>query len=804
MGWLTLGIALVSGAALMYEIALTRIFTIAQGYHFGFLAISLALLGYGASGTLLALRRTGAAPPNLTRAALVSVLVGPAILSSYLAVNYIPFDSYRVAWEPVQFVYLTADLLSLTVPFLLGGLLVGWALAAWSERSALLYGANLVGSGAGCLAAVAALDNLSEPQAVVGAALGAALGSVCVARFAQRRAPGGNTRARLAVFASIVTTGLFIAVLAANPTWLDIQLSPYKPLSHLLTYPGTQIIAREGNAFSRLDVVESETIRSAPGLSLAYNGALPQQSAIVVDAENVLPLTRREQLSPEWIDAQGGSLPYRMRPGARALIVEPGGGLEVLVALENGAKSVVAVEPNPLIAELIQTQLADKAGGVYTEPRVRVIESGVRRYVAEDTELFDVVAVALSDNFRAATAGAFTLSENYTLTREAFRSYLQRLAPDGLFVVQRWLQLPPTEELRAAALVLVALEDSGVADAAQNVAAIRTFSTMLILARREPFTSDDIESIKQFAKARQFDLVYYPGIQSGEANRFNVLTRDLYYESFQELLKDPESFYRRYEYEIAPPTDDHPFFFHWFKWEQLPTVLALIGKTWQPFGGSGFLILIGLLVLILLISCVLLVLPVAVLLRRAQREGRRLRWGWLSVYFACLGIGFLSIEIVLIQQFILFLDYPIYAFTAVLFSILVFSGIGSAFSERLPWRGALALLLAAIAIYPIVLRPIFNLLLGAELPVRVAVSVLALAPLGFMMGIPFPRGLKWVGAREPVGIPLAWAVNGFFSVLASLFATLGALMWGFSVVFVGAFAVYAIAFLTLIPRPPRS
>ncbi len=798
------GLALASSAALLYEIALTRVFAIAQGYHFGFLAISLALLGFGASGTALALR-----PPSPSNGggvgegvARLALLFSVSLLGSYLVANYLPFDAYRVAWEATQFVYLAAYLLSLALPFFLAGLLQGLPLTAWADRAAPLYAANLIGSGLGCLFALGALNGSSGPGAVVVAALLAACASFAFAAPARV----GAWHAMLAPAIAVVA---FTFLLWQTPAWLEIRLSPYKPLSQILNYPGTQLIYHGWNAFSRVDVVDSRSIRSAPGLSLAFAGPLPRQTGVVVDAENILALTARENLSATFFDALPVALPYRLRPAPRVLILEPGGGLDVLLALTRGASSIVAVEKNPLIEALVRTQ-------VYHEPRVRVIVSSGRGYIARSTEPFDVIEVALSENFRAVSAGAFTLSENYLMTVEACQAYLARLAPNGLLVVHRWLQLPPTEELRAGALIITALKQMGVRDVAQHLIAIRSFSTMLLLAKREPFEAHELEQVKTFARERQFDLVYYPGIQRSEANRFNVLQRDAYFESFQELLANPTQFYAQYPYEVAPPTDDRPFFFHFFKWEQTPTVLALLGKTWQPFGGSGYLILLVLLGLTLILVLVLIALPLAV--SRRRQRGAELSsaagaptsqgmagydaWGSmrLLIYFAGLGCGFLFVEMALIQRFILFLDQPVYAFTLVLFGLLIFSGLGSALAERAPWRAALAVLVLAIVVYLALLPEILAVFLGQDFALRVLIALLVLAPLGFLLGIPFPRGVRHLSQTAPHGIPLAWGVNGFTSVLSAILATLLALSWGFTLVFVGAAAAYALA-LAGLPRP---
>jgi spermidine synthase len=790
-----LGGGLVAGATLLYEVALTRIFSIAYGYHFAFLAMSIGLLGLGASGTVLGLRRPARQPLRPLLLARLAAAASCALVCGYAVSNLIPFDPYRVGWEPSQLALLAAYLLCYAVAFLLAGLVLGLPLTRWPQRASGLYGANLAGSAAGAMIALVALDRADPTVAILLAGLMAAVGSfgfACARSDPETPARRSRHTDRLVGLTAVV---LALVGIWQAPSWLEIRLSPYKPLSQLESFPDAQVLERRSNAASRVDIVSSSAIHSAPGLSLQYQGSLPEQSAVVIDGEVVLPLTAREGLTPGFVDGLPTSLAHHLRPASRALVLEPGGGLEVLSALELGARSVVAVENNRLLAELLTADLSSRAGGVYTDPRVELVVSNPRGYLSRSQEVFDLVTLALSENRRAVTAGAFSLSETYPLTAEAFDAYLAHLAPGGLLVVHRWLQLPPTEELRAAALVADALRRAG-KDPATRIIAIRSFSTMLILAKQEPFNQPEIESAKAFARQRQFDLVWYPGIQPGEANVANVLRRDRYHESFQQLLSDEQSFYDRYEYDVTPPRDTRPFFFHFFRWEQTPTVIALFGKTWQPFGGSGYLILVALLVLTAGLSLALLLVPAIAIRRRDPDRLERDNRAPPMAYFAALGLGFLLVEVALVQRFVLVLDHSARSFAVVVFGLLAFSSLGSMWSGRVSWRGGLAALVAAVALYPVVLSTVLPGSLGADLGVRIGITLLLLAPLGFLMGIGFPRGLASLGAARPSRLPLAWGVNGFTSVVSAIVAPMIALSWGFEAVFGCAALAYAIALVT--------
>lgn len=791
------GVALVAGATIVYEVALTRIFSIAYGYHFAFLAMSLGLLGFGVSGTLLALRpgwRLGLTGRKLGWLAAAASL---AFAGGYLVGNNIPLDPYRVGWDPGQLPLLCLYLAVFALPFLLTGLIQGLPITSWPALAGRVYAASLIGSGLGALAALVALDHLTAPGALTGAAAAAAAAAVVLAGAGGARTEG----TRLLIVVSVVICIALSGVTAARPAWLNVRMSVYKPLPQLLQFPDAKLVLSETSSESLVDVVDSSSVHSAPGLSFGYQGVMPEQSAAVVDGDRVIPLTPVDQLGPEFLQALPSSLAYRLRPGAGVLVLDPGAGLEVAAALDGRARSVTAIEGNSLLARLLRGPLAERTGRVFEDPRVKLVGASPRAYLAGTTGDFDVISLALSENRRSVTAGAFSLSENFLMTREAFDTYFSRLRPNGLLVVHRWLQLPPTEELRAASLLVESLQSAG-GDAGLHIVAVRSFSTMLILAKAEPFEATEVDAVKTFAEERQFDLVHVPGMTESESNRFNVLRDDRYAESFRELLADPESLYRNYEYEFRAPTDDRPFFFHFFKWSQIPTVLSLMGKTWQPFGGSGYLVVLGLLAVTTLLSALLILLPVLVSRRREKERTTPRAWGVRAgLYFSMLGLGFLTIEVALVGRLLLVLDHSALAFTIVLFGLLTASGVGSVVSPRFPWRAALAALVALTLLCAMFLSGPLEMLLRAPLPLRIAGALAVLAPLGLLMGVAFPKGLQWVAAERAAWLPMAWSVNGFTSVIGAVLAALVSLSWGYSVVLACGGAAYLIALLCIWKHP---
>jgi len=534
------GIFLLSTATLALEIALTRFFSLTQWYHFAFMAIAVALLGFGASGSFLAV----AGPGNgRRRAALAGAGFVVATLAIYPATNLIPFDAYRLAIEPRQIAYLMIYVIALAAPFFCSGLALGALLSAFPAQSGFLYGANLAGSGVGCLFALGALPMVGAEGMPF---LAASLGTLAVAAFAWGvvgSIPPGATSRPLGwakpslVGGSLGAAALLLTLAGSPPPPFTVRLSPYKALSVVSAFQGSRHTMSRWNAFSRVDVVEGPAIHSAPGLSLAFTGTLPLQPALTVDGDNLqtIPTIPPDVPAAAYADYLPTAVALFLRPAGRVLVVQAGAGLDVLVALRQRAHSVVAVEANPLMIEMAR---AAGAHAIYGDPRVQVVIDNGRSFLARSKERFDIIIISLTEGFRAVTAGDFSLSENYIYTREAFRSYYEHLAPGGLLVVTRWAQWPPSEDLRVAALAAATLRDLGGANPPAQVVAFRSFQTVTILVRRHPFTDDEIATLRRLWDQRAYDPVYYPGMRPEDANRFIILPDTRHYDAYVSLLRE--------------------------------------------------------------------------------------------------------------------------------------------------------------------------------------------------------------------------------------------------------------------------
>lgn len=788
------GLFLLSAATLVFEINLTRIFSVAQFYHFAFMIVSLALLGFGASGAFLALFPRLKERDPARALPLLSWGFALTAVGSYALTLYIPFDSFRIAHDWRQAVVLALHYIALATPFFCSGAAVGLLLAARPEVANRTYAANLTGSAIGCLLAVVAPSLVGGEGAVL---LAAALGLLSALLFQLQIASCKCASAQAALVLVLLVAALI------TPSFLEIRLSPYKSLSYALLYPDAELISQRWNGFSRVDVARSESIRSLPGRGFICASGPPAQLALTIDGDDLSPISHVPPDFTElpFTDCLLTALPYRLRPNARALVLEPRGGFDVLTALAEGARAVTAVEANPLIVAAVRAQ-EEWAGNLYDDSRVTVVVEEGRAYARRAQERYDVVSLSLTTPQRPVTSGAYSLAEEYRYTVQAFGDYLARLDENGILVTTRWLQTPPSEAIRAFALTVEAVERAG-GDPRTHLVALRSYQQMLILARRGPFTGEELETIRAFAAARTFDLVYLPNIRPDEVNVYNVLPEPDYYRACVGLLatEDREGWYRAYPFDVTPPTDNHPFFGHFFKWGQAQEALALAGHTWQPFGGAGYFVLLTMLALGTLAAGALILLPLAA----RQSVGRREPVAASLGYFALLGLGYLCVEIPLLQRFILFLGHPAYAMATVLFALLLFSGLGSLVSRRVPLRLALILLPLLVCGYALGLPALFEATLAAPLEARLLIAVAALAPPGLLMGMPFPKGLALLKQQSPALIAWAWGVNGAVSVVASILAALLALSCGFSAVLAVGAACYLGAWITAeaIPVPPR-
>jgi hypothetical protein len=792
ISWQGAGLLLVSIAALCFQINLTRLFSVSQFYHFAFMVVSIALLGMGASGTFLALRKRSHEHQDGPLFAWLAFGTGVSMLGSYLLVNQLPFDSFSIFVDPLQILILLIHYAALALPFFFTGITIGMLLRQHSTAGGEVYAVNLVGSALGCLIAVILPAWVGGEGMVAVSAAMAALAGICFMMGVQKAK--ANSKYRIGVLTGGLTVlSILLAIqihVRRTPSFFQLHTSPYKSISYALQNPQAQVVSTSWNSVSKVEVVSSPSLHSLPGLSYRYLDPLPRIHGLFVDGSNlsaILPVDADLTFAAYLPSA----IAYQLQPRAEVLVLEPRGGMDILTALSLGAQQVTAVEGNPLIVEA--------SWEIYHRPEVEWVPSSGRSYLRSAQGQYNIIHLPLTDSYHPVGSGAYSLGEDYRYTVEAFTDMLAGLKPNGLLVVTRWLQEVPSEWLRTFTLAVTVLEAQG-HDPAGQIIALRGFNTGTLLIKNGPFAPAQLEAVRAFASDKAFDLVFMPTLDPEEINRFNILPEPVYYQVFSEYMaaQPRTDFYRDYPFAVQPPNDDRPFFGHYFKWAQMPEIVRSLGITWQPFGGAGYLVILIIFALALTLSSLLILLPVAFIQRQGLQPGKR----HIPLYFGMIGLGFMLVEMPLIQRFILYLDQPAYALAAILFCILLFSGLGSRFgSPRLPLKWALISLVGLLALYSLLLPRLLQATLGLHLLVRLMVTVLILAPMGFLMGIPFPSGLTWMrqhygGQDTPASrwmVAWIWAVNGASSVLASILASLLALSIGFTFTFMIGMVCYGLA-----------
>ncbi len=779
------GISILSASTLLFEVSLLRAFSISLWYHFAFMVVTIAFLGYGASGSIVSafegLRKRDLIP-------LAPSFFAVSVILSFWLSNLVPFDPARILWDVHQILYIALYYTILGVPFIFSGITITLAFWYVSSRDApKVYTSDLLGACSGPLLAVILFPYLECRGVVVVSAMGGFVSSLLLLYGLKGRLYG-----YLLATAGMVSS-ILISIYASDV--LDVRVSRYKILSHALGYESARIVETRWNAYSRVDLIESPYVRFAPGLSLKYLDALPQQKGITVDGDNLTAVTEDSGKDGlRFLDFLPTALPYELmkmkKRDTSVFLVEPGGGLSILEALYHGVEEVYGAQTNPLVAGL-----AGRVSDVYGMAEIKTGEG--RSILRGEKRLYDLIHIGV-DTQNVASTGLHALTEDYRFTVEAIIDYYTHLKDGGMVAITRYLLPPPREELKLLVTVLTALERLGTEDIHLRLCVFRTLETLTILLKKGIFDRKEIGLIRDFLKNRRFDLVYLPGMKEDDANVYNRFPEPLYYRLVKEILgRDRDRFMDGYIFDLTPSTDDRPFFYHFFKLGRLNDVIALVGGKWQILLEGGYL-LPFVSIQALLVSIVIIVFPL--LLRKessVRPSGRRMERVYVLVYFFLIGMGFMFVEISMIQRFILFLDHPEYSFSVVVPAMLAFAGTGGITLGRLRIKRAPLLAVSIISIltivYFVLLSPLQAQFLGSPFTVRVVLTVLFVGIPAFFMGVPFPSGITYLKERDNTIVPWAWAINGCASVIGGSLAMMMAMTIGFNGVILTAGMCYILA-----------
>ena len=807
-----LSVALLAGSIIAYEITLVRLFSIAQWHHFAHMIISLALLGFGASGTAISLTqrwlmgnrwKSDEVDRRFHNAyTICGLLYSISVVGCFVLYQYVPFNPLMLVWQPSQVLSIFVLYLILSFPFFFGAACIGLALLRFAENVNRLYFFDLFGSGIGALGIIVTMYLIPPAQNLT---LISAFG-FCAVLIANCKSWKTWRWRRIVPISGLAAA--FISYLLFNP--ISIRISPYKGLSSTLNFPDAQILNERHSPFGVLHVVRSGLIRAVPGLSLNTQHPVQPQLGLFTDADGMTAITdfRGDLSKLGYLGDTTSALAYHLIEPPHVLVLGAGGGGDVLNALYHGAVSVDAVELNPQVLDLVAKEHKDFAGHIYAPDSpylVQVHVAEARGFVRATTKQYDLIQIALLDSVSASAAGTHALSESYLYTVEAFTDLYQHLTPGGIISITRWLKTPPRDMIRLFATAVEALEQSDNAVPAQQLAMIRGWRTGTLLIKKGAFNTADRAAIQDFCRERSFDLAYYPQMEGIEANRYNQLTEPIYFRAAQAILSNNrKQFYEGYPFNIRPTTDNRPYFFQFLRFDSLVHMVRTVGRSAIPFIEWGYLLLIATLIQAVLAGLVLILIPLFFLKREAPSptapNSRFTNWR-VFIYFLSLGVGFMFIEMSFIQKFLLLLANPTYAVAVVLCAFLLFAGLGSFFSLKLktvvklrqpPIIVAIGILSVLALVYLQLLPPIFHRFLASSDTLKVVVSVGLIAPLAFFMGMPFPLGIDWLQRHHPHLIAWAWGINGYASVVSAILATCLAIAFGFNLVILLAVGIYLI------------
>ena len=788
------GIFLLALATLLYEVTLTRIFSFVIWSHFAFMIVSTALFGFGLAGVFLFFAGHRGWKCGRDQVPWFSALFGLSALASLLVIIHVPlsiaeFDRLG-PWLSLMAIYV-----ALILPFFFAGLAISLLLSGAAKKVHRLYFYDLVGAALGSMLVVLVIGPLGASGALF---LAAGVGALAGYIFLE---PARGGRWLLALLAA--------AVLVATPWAENLLPIPAHQAKRWFQTAQANTMFSGWSILSRVDVTGREDKGRLKPVDIFINGG--ENESLLVEFD------RKSPPGPVWGDplcfpyvflTQGGKRP-------KVTIIGSSGGAEVAAALGHKARPIYAVEMDPLICRLIRDDFRQHNDGLFFDyPGVVLVNDEGRSFIANSGQKFDLIQMRNNHTPIALAVGALNLSETYLLTVEGFLDYFHHLSDNGILSLQRW---GPT---RMCTMVRQVAQRLGIKNVDRHVMILsgHGWTGPNFCFKKSPFTPEEIKAALKYDREFPFELMYHPDMKPDQ----NLFAR---------ILKDPDHkrYWRFAGFNLSPPSDDKPFFDHFMMigqkvdWRDqgLPFGLREWAKVtmWKPFKflegfldnhpvPKGEIPLLAIAVQAIFIAAICILVPMWRLGRDKQTKSRRGGWP-LLLYFSILGAAFIMIELCYIKQYILFLGYPAISMSLVIAVLLLFSGLGSFVSERFGEQPVRALKVVFPAIFVVnlisllVTPLVFNALLGAHLALRLAATVVMIAPMGLLMGMPFPLGLRILHQTSPQLVGWAWGINGFMTVAGSIASVFIALYLGFTAILILAGLLYLSAALLAAPMARR-
>jgi len=673
---------LIGFSTLAFEVLLTRIFSIGQWNHLSFMVISIALFGFAASGTYLSIYSARRKRPSNSFSthpvtAILVVLYTAVTILSFVCLNNLPLDYFRLPLEPIQSVYLLLAFILLALPFFFSGLIVAIAYTRLPEKTGLIYFATMCGSAGGAILPALLLPFFSEDRLVIFFALVPLIlipVSFGRSQMIQKPSPTRkSTRFAVAAFSLFTVLGSIYLVGPRGERLIQVKPSPYKSLSQTLQLPDTRIEESFNTIRGRTDRVTSPYIRFAPGLSLRYQESIGAHDATFRDGDHRVVLypfgSWKNSRFPEFTLSYSG---YAMRPAAqKAMVILQGGGLSIPCALSAGIPQITIVVENPPLAKILARHYG-----------IQVVSRPPRVFISQTTERFDIIHL---ENWGTSIPGSAALNQDHLYTIDAFLQYLHHLTPDGVLIISRRLLLPPADCLRLWASAYEALKLTGIRNPANHLAILRNWDTFTLLVFKQPLQHPTL--LEAFAERLNFDIVFLASSSPDIANRFNKFDAPYHFIEVNRLAsayrEDQQgAYFKSYLLDVQPQSDNRPFPGRYLKWPKVKSLYHALGSRLYALLMSGEIVVLVVLIEALVVSALLLFLPLAFI-----QTGQAKTTMTQALYFCGIGAGFMFIELFFIKKYVLLFGDPVISFTVVIGGILIFSSFGGLRDSPIIQRG---------------------------------------------------------------------------------------------------------------------
>lgn len=807
-----------SAGVMGFEISLMRLLLLASWHHFAFLVISVALLGFGASGTALSLLRSRVLARASGVLLVLVVLTAASMPICSTIAQHIPIEGRffpALMWRQLGCWILFWSVFGL--PFFLGAAAIGLTLMLAGKRIPSVYAGNLFGGAAGAILATVSMS-LMPPEWLP-------LLTGCVTLIgaaAARRTGHGSARTPIICAAIACAVG---CVLLDPP---HVRLDPYKYgayVRRLERQDQAQCLAVEYGPRAVVESYSGEVFHDLPFLSVATParraGPLPPQlSVVLADGHwvgSVLNIERPQQAAV--VDHMMMALPYALATrDPQVLLLGEKGGINIWLARRRQASRIDVVQPESRIYRILRGPLKNRGGAVLDASIVRTIVAEPRHFVEQTADRYDLIQLAELESLSAGSGGVGGMAQNLLITREGIRTCLGRLSSNGLLSATRGIQDPPRDNLKLLATMISALRDQGVDEPGEHIVMVRDFLALCTIVKASPWTPEQIAVLRRAIAERNLTAVWFPGVRVDELNHPDVFETppdgvgDWYYYAANKLFSSSATeFIDQWPFDIRPPTDDRPFFLDFCKLRSIDRLKAAFGDLWLTRTELAFLFVLAVAVIVTLVGGLLTLVPLG-FMRSGAAAGFG-PWAVTAAYFAAIGLGYLMLEITFLSRITFWIGDPVSAATITIAGFLLFSGLGSLTAQRCRPTDVRVLRGVIVALIAVTMIEIFGIrrLVGTvgSLPplARGAVSLLAVAPLGYLMGFPMPLALARLDRGATELLPWAWGINGFASVLAAPLATAIGMTWGFTIAGALAMVLYlvpAILFLKLPCTPARS